>query len=436
MKLAYLLKKVIREGGVSLKKTALLFPGHGSQYSGMAKKWLEFWMVPRIFELASDTLGIDVKKICIDGDAKDLNEYTQPIILTASYVAYQVLIDKYEFSPEFLAGHSLGEFTALTCAGALEFEHALKIVYKRGELMKQVASEVDGSMVALMGLSAEEISKTCKHISKTLSFVTISNFNSEDQHTISGQTDAVKKAVSLLEAKGARPMEVNINAPYHSVLMQAVVEPLKVELSKYKINTPNVKVISNTKALPFDNEDDLREALAFQIVRPVKWYDSIGYMVRSGIDELIEVGPQAILRNLMMFNEWDANFYSFDDRRDEELIHELLGMQDPLLRVDKARKIALLQGCLAEAISTQNRNEEISEYRSSVLLPYKELKAKIFHLSTSDSDIASHHLNRSLQTLKKIMVGKGVPIQEQRQRFKRILYETGLFDYFEDYLHA
>lgn len=421
-----------------MNKMSLLFPGHGSQYSGMGKKWLDVWMVPRIFEQASDTLGFDMKRACLDGDVRDLarTEMAQPVILTAGYIAFQVIMEQLELEPAFLAGHSLGEFTALTCAEALRFEDALKIVSARGRLMKQASAQANGSIIAVMGVEPDLVEAECEALSRNGGYAAVSNYNSKDQLTISGDKETVAKAVALLESKGARFMEVNIDAPYHTPLMEMVVQPLKEELRKYPFFAQKYPVISNTKALPFDSGDDLIDSLSRQIVNPVRWHDSIRYMFDQGITRFLEVGPQAILRNLFMINEWDAEFYSFDDRRDEALVREMLSAADPLEKVDKERKLELAQGCLAEAVCTANLNGDAEAYRTGVVLPYQRLKAWFHHAKKTDSDITFRQLKRALQTLKTVMAVKGVPQNEQRQRFRRILFQTGLFDYFEEYLHT
>ncbi|EFM11986.1 Acyl transferase [Paenibacillus curdlanolyticus YK9] len=416
----------------------MLFPGHGAQYSGMAKKWLDYWMVPMIFEEASDSLGFDVQEFCLNGDPADLarTELAQPILLTVGYIAFRILMDEYDWKPAYLAGHSLGEFTALTCAEAIRFGDALKLVSMRGKLMKQTAEEAGGSMIALMGLTAEEIELECRRISERIGYVQISNYNSAEQCTLSGTAAALSEAASVLESKGARLIDVGVNAPYHSPLMEAVVRPLREELQRYELKLPSIEVVSNTMAREFRQVDELREAMAVQIVQPVRWYESIAYMVSQGVTEFIEAGPQSMLRNLMMVNEWDANIYAFDLRSDAELIHEMLRTDDPLQEVDRNRKARLVQGCLAEAVCTENQGGNEDRYQSEVVLPYRHLKLWYQQAMKSESDIPFHRLDKALQLLQSIMDVKQVPAEEQRQRFQRILYQSGLFDRFEHFLRA
>ncbi|GAE86716.1 ACP S-malonyltransferase [Acetivibrio straminisolvens] len=232
-----------------MKKIALLFPGQGSQYVGMGKKLYENYSAAReVFDEANEVLGFDLKELCFNGDINELTktENTQPVILTASVAAFRVYMEKYGVKPAFLAGHSLGEFAALTCAGAISFKDAVRIVRNRGRYMQEAVPQGIGAMAAVSGVDKPVIEETCIKVSDENHLVVVSNHNSKDQIVISGHTSAVNTASEILKKHGARIVPLKVSAPFHSPLMQPAADRLREELKLYSYNEPKWQVISNT----------------------------------------------------------------------------------------------------------------------------------------------------------------------------------------------
>lgn len=285
-----------------MKKYCIVFPGQGSQYVGMGKKLYDHNCIAKeVFEEANDLLQYDLKKLCFEGDINELSkmENVQPAILATSVAAFRVFIQDVDARPEILLGHSLGEITALVCAGVINFSDALRIVSIRGQLMGDSSIE-KGIMIAIMGIELEKLNKICKSLSYQHHVVEISNINSEDQVILSGHEEAVEKAIHKIERLGGRSIRINTGNPFHCSLMRPIKEQLKQELLKYQYNDFIYPVISNLDARPYKGKEEVVERLSEQIINPVRWKDSVDYLMEQKISTMIELSPQSVLRNLML----------------------------------------------------------------------------------------------------------------------------------------
>jgi [acyl-carrier-protein] S-malonyltransferase len=281
---------------------AYLFPGQGSQYAGMGSDLADnFPIARRVFEEANDALGFDLAALCFNGPEEDLRltANTQPAILTTSIAAMRVLEAETDFSPAFAAGHSLGEYSALVCAGALSFADAVRTVRLRGTFMQEAVPVGTGSMAAVLGLDLETLDTVCREAAQG-QVVSPANYNSDGQVVIAGHAEAVARAIELAKERGAkRAMPLPVSAPFHCRLMVPAGERLAQVLAGIKVNEMTIPVISNVEATPNQDPDRVRDLLVHQVSAPVRWQETITCMVTLGVDHFIEIGPGKVLAGLV-----------------------------------------------------------------------------------------------------------------------------------------
>ncbi len=294
----------------------VVFPGQGSQSIGMLSDYAETWpQIEETFKQASDVLGYDCWDIVCNGPAEKINktEITQPIMLAADIAVLRVMAQQCMLMPMVFAGHSLGEYAALVAAEALDFEDAIKLVAKRGQLMQAAVPEGKGAMSAIIGLSDEPIIQICEQVSKDLGEpVEAVNFNSPGQVVIAGATDAVNKAMELLKEEGAkRALPLPVSVPSHSSLMKPAEDELAEYLKGVNINKPKIQVIHNVDAKSHDEPDAIREALVKQLYNPVQWTHTV-QIITDGADVVVECGPGKVLGGLTRRINKEVKSYSLD----------------------------------------------------------------------------------------------------------------------------
>ena len=283
-----------------MKKFAAVFPGQGSQSVGMFADFMDNEIVAKTYEEANAALGYDLKDITLNGPEAELNktEVTQPAILTASVAAYRVLESK-GFKPAAVAGHSLGEYSALVAAGVISFADAVKLVRLRGKAMQEAVPAGVGAMAAVLGLEDQVIVDVCNEVSTDNDKVWAANFNTPGQVVISGNKGAVDRALEQFTAKGAkRVVPLAVSAPSHCPLMQKAADALKAELSKIQINDASIPVYVNVLAKPLTKKEEIIDALVKQLTMPVRWVETVNQLKADGVEALIEVGPNKVLCGL------------------------------------------------------------------------------------------------------------------------------------------
>lgn len=311
-----------------MKKFAMVFPGQGSQSVGMLAELAEqFPVVIETFKQASDVLGYDLWTLVQQGPAEELNKtwQTQPALLTASVAIYRVWQQQYpDLKPEVMAGHSLGEYSALVCAGAIDFEDAVKLVELRGKLMQQAVPEGAGAMYAIIGLDNESIIKACENAAQG-EVVSAVNFNSPGQVVIAGSKNAVERAAVACKAAGAkRALPLSVSVPSHCALMKPAADQLAVSLESITVKVPSITVINNVDVKTENNADAIRTALVRQLYSPVRWTETIEKMATQGIECLVEAGPGKVLTGLTGRIVKELSAQAVNDVKSLEAAKELL----------------------------------------------------------------------------------------------------------------
>jgi len=283
---------------------SVIFPGQGSQMIGMGKEFYDkFDLVKNLFKEADDTLNFSMSKLILEGPKEelDLTANTQPAIFLISYSIYNVIKKEFNIDlskAKYFAGHSLGEYSALSCAGYLNFSETIKILRIRGDAMQNSVPKGEGGMVAVLGSKVEIIEKILKDNEQNLS-AQIANDNSEGQIVLSGKTDDLDKLILILKENSIKNIKLPVSAPFHCNLMNKATNIMNDELNKLNFNEGENKLISNVTANEISNTTELKELLVKQIENRVRWRESVINMIGSGVNHFIEIGPGKVLSGLV-----------------------------------------------------------------------------------------------------------------------------------------
>ena len=284
-----------------MTKFAMVFPGQGSQAVGMLKDLAENYpVVKSTFDEASQVLGYDLWALVQEGPAEELNKtwQTQPALLASSVAIYRVWQSINGAQPEFMAGHSLGEYSALVCAGVIDFKDAIKLVELRGKLMQEAVPSGTGAMFAIIGLDNDSIQKACEQAAQGQVVAPV-NFNSPGQVVIAGNKEAVERAGALCKEAGAkRALPLAVSVPSHCALMKPAADKLATTLNNMTFNTPQFAVINNVDVKVESSADNIKAALIAQLYSPVRWTETVEEMAKQGVTLLVEMGPGKVLTGL------------------------------------------------------------------------------------------------------------------------------------------
>lgn len=282
--------------------TAFVFPGQGSQYVGMGKELCEqFRSAQQVFAEAEDALGFALSRLCFDGPDGELKstENTQPAILTVSVAALRVLEAETALRPAFVAGHSLGEYSALVAVGALDFSDAVKVVRERGRLMQQAVPAGEGAMAVILGLKMDAVRALCDEAGQG-EVVSPANYNGGGQIVIAGTKKGVARAMALAKARGAkRALDLPVSAPFHCQLMRPAADGLMRVLNEVNVRPFAVGVVSNVEADVNTASDRVKALLTEQAVKPVRWEESVRKLADLGCTRALEIGPGKVLKGLI-----------------------------------------------------------------------------------------------------------------------------------------
>jgi [acyl-carrier-protein] S-malonyltransferase len=298
-------------------KIAFVFPGQASQYPGMGKELAEKYPAARaVFEEADQALGFSISQMCFAGSEEELKltANTQPAILTCSVAVHRVLAEK-GITADFVAGHSLGEYSGLVAAGALKFSDAVQLVRKRGQYMQEAVPAGQGAMAAIMGLSPAVVIDACKRAAAG-EVCSPANLNSPEQTVISGHASAVKRGVETASQSGAkRAVILAVSAPFHCALMMPAQERLEKDLRKIQFSNLQMPLVTNVDADTITTGDEAREALIRQVTMPVRWEESMRLLIDEGVDTFVEVGPGRVLVGLLRQIERSVGTLNVEDEK-------------------------------------------------------------------------------------------------------------------------
>ena len=300
---------------------AVMFPGQGSQAIGMAKEFYDrYSFVKNIFKKADEVLEFPISKLILEGPSDQLNitENTQPSIFLVSYSIFSVVKSEFNIDlnkAKYFAGHSLGEYSALTAANSIDFENAIRLLKKRGRSMQLAVPFGKGAMIAILGQEIKDIEKILLNIG--VENCQIANDNSPGQIVVSGTLSEINKLIDTLKKLSIKNIKLPVSAPFHCKLMKTSTEIMKKEINNTKFNTPSPKIISNVNALEQDNIDTIKNLLIEQIESTVKWRESVQYMIKNGVKKFIEIGPGKVLTGLV--KRIDKNVESYSINNDEDI---------------------------------------------------------------------------------------------------------------------
>jgi len=302
---------------------SVIFPGQGSQMVGMGKEFYDrFDLVKNLFKEADDTLNFSISKLILEGPKEelDLTANTQPAIFLISYSIYNVIKKEFNIDlskAKYFAGHSLGEYSALSCAGYLNFSETIKILRIRGDAMQNSVPKGEGGMVAVLGSKVEIIEKILKDNEQNLS-AQIANDNSEGQIVLSGKTDDLDKLILILKENSIKNIKLPVSAPFHCNLMNKATNIMNDELNKLNFNEGENKLISNVTANEILNTTELKELLVKQIENRVRWRESVINMIGCGVNHFIEIGPGKVLSGLVKRISKDVKIDTINNQGDIE----------------------------------------------------------------------------------------------------------------------
>lgn len=405
-----------------MKKTAVILPGQSSQYSKMGKILHEnYETVRKIFSEASECLGYDVFKLIDSGNMNEIMKAPklQPAILVTTYSYYMLYKEIFNIEPVYIAGHSLGEITALACAGVIDFKDAIEIAQMRGKFMQEVADEVgEGSMVAISEMEIDEIKKLCTKYQEKNTPVYLANMNSHDQYVVTGLKQDIISFIDDVKVKGGKAIILRVNIPCHSPYMKQAADKFAEKLKKYTFRKGTCKIISNVTGRPYEEGEDIVMLLAKQITNPVQWIKSMNYLADNDVEVVLEMGPGRILNKMTQSISEKYIVSSLDDPKDNQFS----------LNVFQSKKLFnrnyLIERMLGVAVSVKNNNYDEESYKEGVVKPYNKIRKISDELDDTGKTATTEDVESCAELLKGILVCKMVKEEEIITRLAQLKKET------------
>jgi len=414
-----------------VEKVAFLFPGQGSHYVGMGKKLCEDYSIAmRTFEEANEALGYDLMKICFNGSIFKLNKMENmfPALLTTSVACYRVYMHEIGFSPQVLAGHSLGEYSALTCAGVISFSDAVKIVNMRGKLAQEAINAKIGDMTICEGIEWKLVEGLCKTISGENLFTQIACYNDDDKVSVSGTKEGILKIEREILKKKGKIVPLVGGGPFHCELMTEAAMKLYEELKKYNYNEFRYPVISNVTSLPYKIDDNIAHILREHLIRPVQWVKTLERLNDMNITLFVEMSTRNMLCDIMNLQKFKQKKYkiSKDDIQKLQRIPDFKEWGNNVTPISK---------CLSATVSTPNKN--LKNYDPvKVLDMYKQIESIEKKQNKSSPKHTAEDILEAFRYLKDILNEKEISMYERKQIISDIIDTSGLNYLYDDFLKA
>lgn len=412
-------------------RATIVFPGLGSQCVGMGKTLCEEYQEAReVYEEAGDILHIDMRRICSEGTIGELfkPDIAQLALFTTGMALYRTCLAAYDIKPVVMAGHSMGEYTALVAANVIKFSDALHIIRHRSKLTKEMIDAGTGSMAIVDGLSYKQAEAFCLECSDKDSYAVVSCYNSPEQVALSGHIGAmVKVERKILECSTANVSPIYASAPFHSEIMRNMAEELKTELQKLKFNKSEIDVLSNVSGLPYRNEREVTKLLYEQLLKPVRWMHIMDYMIYKNVDYVIEMSSLSVLRNLIK-PYCNVETYSFGQKETRKELQNILENKNSTGQVLELNRV--IPHILGKATSTKNYEYDIENYKNNVQKPYELLKELYLKNKSHDLKTDIQEVSKALELLKTILNGKKIDRMEQDKIFASIHQRTRIKNLF------
>ncbi|SHJ63015.1 [acyl-carrier-protein] S-malonyltransferase [Clostridium cavendishii DSM 21758] len=413
-----------------MHKLAFLFPGQGSHFVGMCQSmYNEFSIVRETFNEAEEVLGIDLKKLCFEGPLSQLSKTgnAHMAIFTSSVAIFRTFMKEIGYNPQFLAGHSLGEYSALTCSGIFSFKDGLNIVKYRAEIAAMAEHDKDGGMTIIDNIDNSIVEEQCLKAQKEGKKVYISCYNTKKQTSISGLKNDVMEVEEKILDLGGQITPLFGSAPYHSSLMDEASLKLEEYLNKIHIGNFRYPVVSNFTGALYKDPKEVIFYLKNHFTNPVKWIDTIRFMDNKGITMFVEMGVKNLLTTMINNNKIQIQCFGQKDER-----HNLIQL---FTKTEGYKKHlpTFISKCLVAAVSTENHNWNNNEYEEGVIKPYKRIVEIQDYYGSEKCEYEVFHMEEALKCLKQIFETKIVSKKEQKEWITQILEETGTIYLFRDF---